>query len=81
MIYNITQVEMRKLTLDWISKEDDSIIELGCSNGNFANLLFENKITNYCGIDIQKDKINEAKKKLPKMGFFCCDILNNLHIL
>lgn len=80
MIFNITQDRMREMTLEWLSDEG-GIIELGCANGNFAELLFKNKMMNYCGIDIRKDMIDEAKKKLPKMEFFCCDIINNLFLL
>jgi len=80
MILNVTQKEMREMSLKWISDEG-GIVELGCSNGDFAELLFKNNMKNYCGIDIQKDKIQEAKIRLPQMGFFCCDIINNLFLL
>ena len=80
MIFNITHKEMREMALKWINDEG-GIIELGCSNGNFAELLFENKLLNYCGIDILKDKIQEAKQRLPKMGFFRCDITKHLYLL
>lgn len=81
MIFNVTQDKMRKMALDWVQHDEDGIVELGCSNGNFAEELSKKGITNYCGIDIQQDKINEAKKRLPKMSFVCCDIINNLSLL
>jgi len=80
MIFNIAHDKMREMTIPWLNDEG-GIIELGCSDGNFAELLFKNNMRNYCGIDILKDKIDEAKKKLPKMGFFHCDITNNLFLL
>jgi len=80
MIYNVTQEKMRDLALDWVN-EKNGIIELGCSSGNFAEKLSSKGITNYCGIDIQQDKITEARKRLPKMNFVCCDIINNLSVL
>lgn len=80
MIFNIIQEKMREMSLKWISDEG-GIVELGCSNGNFAELLYKRNFLNYCGIDILKDKINEANKRLPKMSFFCCDIIQNLFLL
>lgn len=80
MIFNIEQKEMREMALEWIDPLDN-IIELGCSTGNFAKLLCDKGIKNYIGIDIQKDKIDEAKKKLPNMHFMCCDIVENLYML
>lgn len=81
MILNINQDEMRKMTIPWLNKNDKLIIELGCSNGNFASLLHKNEFKNYLGIDIQKDKIIEAKKEISDMNFICCDIINNLTLL
>ena len=80
MIFNITQKEMRDMALEWIDPLD-FVVELGCSNGNFAEIFYNKGFRNYIGIDIQKDKINEAKKKLPKMLFMCADIVDNLYVL
>jgi len=80
MIFNVTQKEMREMALKWIDPLDN-IIELGCANGNFAKLLNDKGAKNYIGIDIQKNKINEAKKNLPNMHFICCDIIENLYML
>jgi len=80
MIFNITQKEMREMALDWVDPVD-MVCELGCSNGNFAQSLYDKGFRNYLGVDIQKDKINEAKNKLPKMLFMCCDIITNLYVL
>jgi SAM-dependent methyltransferase len=81
MIYEMTQNKMRQMALDWISPDEKHVVELGCSNGNFAELLYYRGITNYIGIDILKDKISEAKTKLPGMLFMCCDITDNLYML
>jgi len=80
MIFNITQKEMREMALDWIDPMGN-IIELGCSDGNFAEELRKKGVKNYIGIDIQSDKINEARKKFPEMNFVNCDITKNLYIL
>ena len=81
MIFNITQDKMREMALHWIDPNDGNVIELGCSSGNFAELLYKANIKNYIGIDILKNKIIEAKTKLPKMHFMCCDIISNLYLL
>ena len=81
MILKINQDKMREMVSEWIFSEEKSIIELGCNDGNFAFMLNKFKIRNYIGIDIQKDKIDLAKKKLPNMNFICCDITKNLHML
>lgn len=80
MVFKVTQDKMREMALGWIQDEGD-IIELGCSNGNFAELLFKKNILNYCGIDILNDKINEAKRRLLKMKFIRCDITKHLYLL
>jgi len=81
MIINGTQNEMRELASTWIEKDEPLVVELGCSDGNFANLLNEKGITNYIGIDILSKKIKVAKKKFPNFIFIDCDITKNLHLL
>ena len=80
MIIIDNQEKMRKIAADWI-KEDTNIIELGCSDGNFASILNELGNHHYIGIDIQREKIDSAKKSFPKMNFMCCDICENLYML
>lgn len=74
-ILKIKQVEMRKLALELLLPVKEGIIlEVGCSNGNFAELLNEKKVYNYVGIDILEDKIKIAKKRYPNLYFKCADI-------
>ncbi len=73
--------DMRLHASNWIVNNEKSILELGCSDGNFAELLNKKGIVNYKGVDILKDRISEAKAKFPGMNFICCDILKNLDIL
>ena len=80
MIFKITQKEMREMAIDWVDPLAN-IIELGCSSGNFAMELQKRGIRNYIGIDILKNKIKEAKSKIPDMAFMCCDIIENLYML
>jgi len=81
MIFTAEQDYMREYASKWITNNDDLIIELGCSNGNFANLLFKKGINNYLGIDILDKRVLEAKKSYPNLNFICCDILKNLYLL
>ena len=81
MIINTTQNYMREMAAEWISSDEKCVIELGCSDGNFTELLHRKKIKNYIGIDILKDKIDIAKKKFPDMYFICCNICESLHLL
>ena len=81
MILKITQEEMRKNVADMLNSGEKWLIELGCSDGNFASIIRNRGIKNYLGIDIQQNKIDEAKRKLPDMTFICCDITKNLGIL
>jgi len=74
-----TQDEMRKMAFELIS-DGESIVEVGCSSGNFAALLKDRKHS-YIGVDILSEKINEARKKFPNMNFVNCDIIQNLYIL
>ena len=80
MIFNVEQSEMREMAVGWIDPLDN-IIELGCADGNFASLLYDINVKNYIGIDIRKQVIEIAKKKLPNMHFMCCDIIENLYML
>lgn len=74
------QDRMRNMAMGWLGV-DDYVIELGCSSGNFAGELEGCDIGGYLGIDIQTDKIEQAKKDHPNMNFVCCNILDNLHMI
>lgn len=53
---------------------DPRVIEIGCGPGQFANLLFDNGITNYKGIDFSSEAINLAKITNEKYNeLFCLD--------
>jgi len=80
MIYTVTHAKMREMASHWISKNEDLVIELGCNAGNFATLMHK-KGVKYIGVDIQKDKIDQARKVLPKMKFKVCDITKDVNLL
>lgn len=81
MIIVTTQDEMRDIAFTFIPKDGSLLLELGCSNGNFANLVMKHNIKNYVGVDIQIKKIQEAMDKFPALNFICCDITKNLTLL
>lgn len=53
----------------------DKILDLGCGNGRFFELL-EDKDINYIGVDFSEKLIEIAKKKYPKVKFQVADALN-----
>lgn len=50
---------------DYIS-EGDEVLDVGCSSGNFGEVLIQLKNCTVTGIDLDKKDITEAKKKLNK---------------
>ena len=81
MILKISQEEMRKIACGWIKQNEKIVVEAGCSSGNFVSLLKDKKIAKYIGVDIDKEKIKEAKKKFPSFSFIALDISKNLYLL
>jgi ubiquinone/menaquinone biosynthesis C-methylase UbiE len=53
----------------------DKILDLGCGNGRFFELL-KDKDVNYIGVDFSEKLIEIAKKKYPKVKFQVADALN-----
>ncbi len=53
----------------------DKILDLGCGNGRFFELL-EDKDVNYIGVDFSEKLIEIAKKKYPKVKFQVADALD-----
>jgi ubiquinone/menaquinone biosynthesis C-methylase UbiE len=52
-------------------REGMSILDIGCAQGGFANILGEHlKTFSYTGVDISEAMITEAKKKYPQHQFF-----------
>lgn len=59
-------------------KNGDSIIDIGCGYGDFAEYLIRNKIeVDYTGIDINPDFIEIARKKYPEHRFQLLDVIND----
>ena len=56
-----------KLALSWLNNNPNpKILEIGCGNGQFANMIFTNGITNYKGFDFSPIAIRMAKKNNQK---------------
>lgn len=56
-----------KLILSLLSNNSNlRILEIGCGNGQFANMLFDNGITNYKGFDFSPIAVRMAKKNNQK---------------
>ena len=70
-----------EIAANWILDYEKQIIEIGCSNGNFTTLLEKRNVSNYIGIDMNKQKIIEAKILYPHFRFMCTDITQNVHLL
>jgi len=53
---------------------ESSVLEIGCGNGNLIGKLGVKKGV---GVDISDKLINFAKKKFPKVHFYCNDIISD----
>jgi 2-polyprenyl-3-methyl-5-hydroxy-6-metoxy-1,4-benzoquinol methylase/glycosyltransferase involved in cell wall biosynthesis len=64
-----------KFVLSWLSNHPNpKILEIGCGNGQFAKMLFDNGITNYKGFDFSPIAVGLAKKNNEKYsGNFVVD--------
>lgn len=71
---NSNNYETWKKVTSWITEIPDcKIIEIGCGPGQLANMLFDNGIIDYHGIDFSKVAINIAKTKNPNFAH-CFDV-------
>lgn len=81
-VYVQDQDHMRKKASELLLPQTKLILEIGCSTGNFAELLFEGGVRgNYLGVDKLEWKIEQARKNLPIMTFLCLDIYNALELV
>ena len=58
-------------------KERIKVLDLGCGTGKIYQLIDPAHI-DFVGIDISKEMLEQAKKKIPNGRFFCHDILKGL---
>ena len=62
--------QTREEIIDLISGNVNRILDVGCSNGNFAKALLDKDLcTEAFGIEPFEDAYNEAKEKLTKVYF------------
>lgn len=68
--------EIRFLFDDWLV-EGDKVLDLGCGNGRFFEVL-KDKNVDYIGIDSSEKLIKIARKRYPQAKFQVADALNLL---
>ena len=61
---------------DYILKDGLDILEVGCSTGLLASVVFDMKKQNYTGIDIDKNYVDLASQKYPDGKFLEMDARN-----
>ncbi|MGG4400552.1 methyltransferase domain-containing protein [Paenibacillus amylolyticus] len=59
-------------------QENPRVFDIGCGPGQFANLLFDNQITSYIGMDFSSEAIKHAKIRNDKLRslFYVDDVYN-----
>lgn len=65
--------EISRLLNDFV-KKGDKVIDIGCGNGRLYP-FFENKETDYCGVDVSKKLTKIAADKYPNANFAIGDAL------
>jgi len=71
-IYSNYETIQAKIAYNWLSDSNDCILEVGCSSGYFTNKLL-NKAKKVCGLDVNEEHIDIAKKKYPHIAFKAVD--------
>jgi len=80
-VIKTSKEQMLEIAANWILDYEKLIVEIGCGDANFAVLLKKRNISNYLGIDIDKEKIAINKIHYPQFRFMCTDIGENVHLL
>jgi len=81
VILKTSQEKMRKIGSSLLLPFENTIIELGCSSGNFARVLYHRHVENYIGIDVQQEKLDLAKEEMPEYEFLNINIVKDKSIL
>ncbi|NIV18191.1 MAG: methyltransferase domain-containing protein, partial [Woeseiaceae bacterium] len=53
----------------------NSILDIGCGAGQFASLLYDKGLREYCGIDFSRKRIEHARLVCPDFTFVVKDAL------
>ena len=65
----------KAILLEVIQKEPNTLIDIGCGQGEFCNIVQLNNITTL-GVDLSTTQIELAKQKFPNLSFKAVDIAN-----
>lgn len=68
MSYNIKLQTRAKVAYKWLPNNINNLLDVGCASGYFT-VYFKNKAKNICGVDINKNLIEEAKKNYKGVKF------------
>jgi 2-polyprenyl-3-methyl-5-hydroxy-6-metoxy-1,4-benzoquinol methylase len=74
--YDCAQVWEPELMKNVTKYFKEPILDVGCFKGEKPKFYFDLGFTRISGCDISKNKVKEAKKKYPKIDFFCNDFEN-----
>ena len=83
-IHQNPPVMIRQKALYLLGSKDTPLLEVGCGNGEFAEMLHAKyPETEYSGIDIQMSKIEKDRTRVPEWrnDFHCMDILEHSEYL
>ena len=58
----------------WDVPRDSSVLEIGCSKGNFIGVLKDLGFYNITGLDVNESALEKATKRFPELLFFNCSI-------
>ncbi|MCD6115360.1 methyltransferase domain-containing protein [bacterium] len=61
--------------LSHLIKPGERILDIGCANGRFCELVFQRR-AKYWGIDVSEKMISIARRRYPKAKFFVSDFLS-----
>jgi cyclopropane fatty-acyl-phospholipid synthase-like methyltransferase len=76
LVLTCNQDVMREKAVDFI-KSKGFILELGCGDGNFAKILFDNGYTNYLGVDLLEKNILACKEAIPSFKFWTANVFSS----
>jgi len=67
-----------KAAIDYLPSPNDAdtVVDMGCGIGMFAEVVFKTGYTKYLGIDFSPTMINKSKKRVPEAEFIVGNLKN-----